>query len=82
MGQGLQDTELISYADNIKWILFLIIQVSWSDQHKNIPSGTYNVNVFDEEGHSDYKKVIFCAWHKDRDRHKPLRGCTQRASIR
>jgi len=32
-------------------------QVSFSDEHKKIPSGTYNVRFFDEEAYADLRKA-------------------------
>ena len=32
-------------------------QISFSDEHKKIPSGSYTATVYDEEGYSDLRKV-------------------------
>ena len=35
----------------------LFLQVSYSDEHKNLPAGSYEVKFYDEEGYSTLKKV-------------------------
>lgn len=35
----------------------LYSQVSFVDEHKNIPAGDYNIRFFDEEGYADLRKA-------------------------
>lgn len=33
------------------------LQISFSEEHKNLPSGSYQVRLYDDEGYSALKKV-------------------------
>ncbi|XP_041347611.1 translocon-associated protein subunit delta-like [Gigantopelta aegis] len=34
-----------------------LYQVSIADEHKNLPAGSYNVKIYDEEGYTDLRKA-------------------------
>ncbi len=40
-------------------VVFLIAQVSITDEHQSIPAGEHKMNFFDEEGYADLRKVRY-----------------------
>ena len=44
----------------------LLLQVSWSGEHKKVASGTRDVRFYDEDGFAAFRKVMIC-WMSGRD---------------
>ena len=49
--------ELSRRFETVTVLCLVVFQLSLTDEHKKLPSGTYQVRVFDEEGYAWLRKV-------------------------
>lgn len=48
---------------NIDVICPTIFQLSFGDENKNLPSGSYDVKFYDEDGYANLRKVNTCSFN-------------------